>query len=156
MRKGRILNRALNDAISAMGHGDIMVLADVGYPIPETGVIKVDLALTHDVPDIYTILELICEDFIYEKCVVAKEQEAYNKPLHSKIKALIDRCEVETMPHEKFMPECQTKAKVVVRSGSLEPWGNIMLVSGIDAPTWFAKEGVITPDYYEDRANYEG
>jgi len=37
----------------------------------------------------------------------------------------------------------------------LEPWGNIVFTSGIDAPAYFAKEGVITPDYYESRASYE-
>ena len=40
------------------------------------------------------------------------------------------------------------------RSPSFEPWGNVALVSGVDAPVWFQKAGTIVPDYYANRANY--
>ena len=40
------------------------------------------------------------------------------------------------------------KAKVIVRTGAFDPWGNILLYSGVDVPAWFAKPGVVAPDYY--------
>ena len=47
------------------------------------------------------------------------------------------------------------RAKYIVRTGAFEPWGNVILRSGVDAPIWFQKPGTITPDYYSDRAGYK-
>jgi D-ribose pyranase len=40
------------------------------------------------------------------------------------------------------------KAKVIVRTGAFDPWGNILLYSGVDVPAWFSKPGIVAPDYY--------
>ena len=155
MRKGKILNGALNEAIDCMGHGDIMIIADAGLPIPQNIAKRVDLAITMDYPDVITILELVIEDFIYEKCLVAEEQKLYNPVMFNRVSSLIDRCQVETVPHAQIRESLRNKARVMVRTGSFMPWGNVVLYSGIDAPMWFKKEGVIIPEYYKERAGYK-
>lgn len=40
------------------------------------------------------------------------------------------------------------KAKAIVRTGAFDPWGNILLYSGVDVPAWFSKPGLVAPDYY--------
>lgn len=153
MRKTPILNSALNEAINMMGHTDIMIIADAGLPIPEHTAKVVDLAITKDYPDILTILGLVVGDLIYEKCVVAEEQKMYNPLMYGEVGKIISACLVETVPHTEIMDGLRNKAKVIVRTGAFMPWGNVVLYSGIDAPTWFEKEGVITPDYYQERVN---
>lgn len=156
MKKNGILNKDLMDAITGMGHGDIMMIVDAGFPIPDTGVRRIDLAIAKDYPESTKVLELILQEFIYEKCIVADEQKKYNPYLFNKIEGLIDRCPVETVLHSKIIEEYSKKARVMVRTGSFEPWGNIILYSGIDAHVWFQKDGAVTPDYYEERASYKG
>jgi D-ribose pyranase len=156
MKKGKILNRALNNAIAVMGHTDVLIVGDVGYPMPLEGAILVDLAITNDLPDLMTVIELLASDFIYERVIVAEEQKLYNPPLHKRLGDFLDRCPIETTPHTEIMGTWREKAKVIVRTGALEPWGNVVLVSGIDAPAYFAKKGVIVPDYYQNRASYNG
>ncbi|HJW84614.1 MAG TPA: RbsD/FucU domain-containing protein, partial [Anaerolineae bacterium] len=34
MKKTPLLNSALSEAIAALGHGDMLVIADAGLPIP--------------------------------------------------------------------------------------------------------------------------
>lgn len=153
MKKGKILNRAMNSAISIMGHTDVLIVADAGYNVPKDA-ICVDLAITQDLPSVMTVLKLLTTDFIYERCIVAEEQKLYNPLFHKELVEHIDRCEVETVPHTDMIGVWRDAARVVIRTGGLEPWGNIVLVSGIDAPAYFAKEGVITPDYYEQRVSY--
>lgn len=153
MKKGKILNRALNEVISLMGHTDVLMLTDAGFNIPADAICA-DLAITQDLPSVMTILELLTTDFIYERCIVAQEQKDYNPLFHQKLVKHIDRCEVETVPHTELLNEWRGKAKAFVRTGGLEPWGNIVLVSGIDAPLYFQKEGAIAPDYYQERASY--
>jgi D-ribose pyranase len=154
VKKGKILNKKLNTAISDMGHGDILIICDAGFPIPGEEQ-RIDLAITQDVPGVIQILELIISDFIYESVIVAEEQSLYN-PVHFKrVCELCRMCEVETVPHTDIIGKYRDQAKYFVRTGGLEPWGNIVLISGIDAPEYFKKEGVIVPDYYEERVRGE-
>lgn len=150
MKKNGILNSQLNNAISLSGHGDILIIADAGFPVPD-GVQKIDLAIKQDLPTNLTILDLIIRDFIYEKVVVAKEQALYNPNLFQKVENTIKSCPITTVAHEEILTQIAKQAKFIIRTGSFEPWGNIVLYSGIDAPEWFKKEGVIVPDDYKKR-----
>ncbi|MFV0528521.1 MAG: D-ribose pyranase [Lachnospiraceae bacterium] len=154
MKAYGILNKNLMTAIADMGHEDIMIIGDVGVPIAQERQ-RIDLAITQDLPSIRTILGLIMNEMIYEKVVVAEEQKKYNPVHYGQVEALSKRCKVETMPHRELFDTYLPQAKYIVRTGGFEPWGNIVLAAGIDAPKWFEKEGCIIPDYYEERANYE-
>jgi D-ribose pyranase len=154
MKKGRILNKDLNEAIAMLGHGDIVIVSDCGFPIP-TNIKRVELALEKDDPGIIKVLDLLFSDFIYEKVIVAEEQKKYNPPLFKKISKICDRCEIETVPHQDIMNNYRINAKVIIRTGAWEPWGNVVLTSGVDAADLFKKEGVITPDFWKKRASYK-
>jgi len=52
------------------------------------------------------------------------------------------------IPHEDILKQMAPLAKVIVRTGAFDPWGNILLYSGVDVPAWFSKPGVVAPDYY--------
>jgi D-ribose pyranase len=156
MRKFGILNRKLNDALSALGHGDICLITDAGYPLPygaQPGTISVDLAITQDLPDIPTILKLVNDEIIYEECYVATYQRDYNPVLFNAVTDIVKRCEVNLVAHEKIMEMGKT-AKVIIRTGNFSPFGNIVLVSGVKAPVWFTKPGVVIPDFYTERVKY--
>jgi D-ribose pyranase len=153
MKKGRILNKQLNEAIADMGHGDAIIICDAGFPIPNDGR-RIDLAIEADKPGIIEILDLVMSELIYERCIVAVEQKDYNPPHFQKVTDLSDRCKVETITHAELIATYQVKAKYFVRTGGFEPWGNVILYSGVDAPQWFKKPGTMTPDYYEARASY--
>jgi D-ribose pyranose/furanose isomerase RbsD len=156
MKKYGILNRKLNDALAALGHGDICMITDAGFPLPydaQPGTISVDLAIAQDLPDIPTVLRLVNDEIIYEECYVATFQRDYNPVLHDAVKSVVKRCDVVPIEHEKIQ-DMGTRAKVIIRTGGFSPWGNIALVSGIKAPVWFAKPDVVTPDFYKERVAY--
>ena len=155
MKRGRILNRELCDALNSMGHGDWLVITDAGFPIPEDGR-RIDLALEPGSPSVIQVLELVLSDFIYEKFVTTVEQKNFHPRLYADIAARIDRCSIEAIPHADFLAQMPPKAKYFIRSGAFEPWGNIALCSGIDAPEWFKEgKGIVVPDYYKERASYK-
>jgi ABC-type ribose transport system, auxiliary component len=153
MKKKGILNKDLMTAIMSMGHTEVMIIGDAGVPIGDDAQ-RIDVALCEDVPTIEQVLELVMNEMIYEKVVVAEEQKLYNPVHYEHVKALTDRCEVETMSHEELFATYLPKAKFIVRTGNFMPWGNVVLTAGIDAPKWFQKEGCVAPDYYEARVNY--
>ncbi len=150
MKRGKLLNAELSHAIASMGHGDLMIVCDAGFPIPSS-VWRVDLALVPDVPDLETVLSAINEAFIAEKVAYAAEMAENNAPLLATVKRIFADAEHSTLPHEKILNEMAARAKVIVRSGAFDPWGNILLYAGVDVPQWFSKPGTVVPDYYADR-----
>jgi D-ribose pyranase len=100
------------------------------------------------VPDLETVLTPIAESFIAERVAYADTLPVHNAPLLAKIKRLFADADFEAIKHEAILSEMAAKAKVIVRTGAFDPWGNILLYSGVDAPAWFSKEGVVAPDYY--------
>ena len=150
MKRNGILNLGLNQAIAAMGHGDLMIVCDAGFPIPAQ-VTRVDLAIAPDVPDLETVLTAISGDFIAEKFGYAHEMAKNNPRLKKKVDRIFAGAELVTFPHTEILTELAAKAKFIVRTGAFDPWGNIVLYSGVDVPKWFAKAGTVVPEYYASR-----
>jgi D-ribose pyranase len=150
MKRNGILNLGLNQALAAMGHGDLMIICDAGFPIPSQ-VNRVDLAIVPDVPDLETVLTAISADFIAEKFGYANELAKNNPRLKEKVDRIFADAELVTFPHAEILTELAAKAKFIVRTGAFDPWGNIILYSGVDVPKWFAKAGTVVPEYYASR-----
>jgi simple sugar transport system permease protein/D-ribose pyranase len=150
MKRSVILNSALSHAIASMGHGDIMIVCDAGFPIPNSAW-RVDLAIIQDVPDLETVLSAINQELVAEKVAYAAEMAENNPPLLAKVKRIFSDSEFFTFPHTQILSEMAYKAKVIVRTGAFDPWGNMLLYYGVDVPKWFSKPGTITPEYYADR-----
>lgn len=150
MKLGRILNKKLNTAIADMGHGEILIVCDAGMKIP-TEAQRIDLAVEQDLPTIEQVLNLLVGDFCYERVIVTEDLPVYNPDLYRKVEEICDRCPIETIPYDEFMRTLPQAAKYIVRTGSFSPYGDIALVSAIDAPKWFGKPGIKVPPVYQGR-----
>jgi simple sugar transport system permease protein/D-ribose pyranase len=146
-RNNTLLNAELAHAIAKMGHGDLMIVCDAGFPIPASAW-RIDLAVVQDVPDLETVLSAIAGNFIAEKVSYADTLPKHNAPLLKTVKQLFGDAEHSMIAHETILGEMAAKAKVIVRTGAFDPWGNILLFSGVDVPKWFDKPGVVAPAYY--------
>jgi D-ribose pyranase len=147
MKRGPILNAELNDAIARMGHGDLMIVCDAGFPIPAS-TRRVDLAVTKDIPDLATTLGLIAGDLVAEKVAFADTLPAHNPVLLETVRRLFPDADHAMLSHATILGEMAAQAKVVVRTGAFDPWGNILIWSGVDVPRWFDKPGVVAPPEY--------
>ncbi len=147
MNRGPLLNSELLHAIGKMGHGDLMIVCDAGFPIPNDAW-RVDLAITQDVPDLQTVLQAVSGSFIAEKVAYAAEMAENNPVLLKKVKRIFAGSDFFTVPHAEILGGIAKNAKVIVRTGAFDPWGNILLYSGVDVPQWFSKPGTVAPEYY--------
>lgn len=150
MKRSKLLNNELAYAIASMGHGDLMIVCDAGFPIPDDAW-RIDLALVPDVPDLETVLTAVNEDFIAEKVAYAAEMADNNPKLLEKVQRIFADADHTTFSHEEILGELASQAKVIVRTGAFDPWGNILLYSGVAVKEWFSKPGTIAPDYYADK-----
>lgn len=150
MKMGGILNAELSHVLASLGHGDGLLVVDAGYPIPRTAW-RVDLALTRNQPDLRTVLGAIAAELIVERIEVADDVTTHNAPLHRWLATTWPSAEISSRPHAEMLSVVAAGAKAIVRTGAFDPWGNVLLVSGVDVPAFFAAPGVVVPDYYRDR-----
>jgi D-ribose pyranase len=150
VQRSGILNHRLAGALAALGHGDVLLVVDAGFPIPRTAH-RIDLAVVRDLPDLRTVLSAIHRELIVERVVFASELQAGNAPLHGFLAAEFRGADFDGRPHEEMLSRVAAEAKTIVRTGAFDPWGNIGLVSGVDVPAWFGREGVLMPASYEER-----
>ncbi len=150
MKRTGILNQQLSAAIAGLGHGDLLMVVDAGFPIPR-GSERIDLAIVRDLPDLRTVLKIVHEEVIAERVVIAAEMAQNNAPLEQWLRVEFDDADFELVPHEEMLTSVAARAKAIVRTGAFDPWGNIALSSGVDVPAWFSREGVVVPDYYAAR-----
>jgi simple sugar transport system permease protein/D-ribose pyranase len=152
MNRNTLLNADLSHAIATMGHGDLMIVCDAGFPIPRDAW-RIDLALVPDVPDLETVLTAISQAFIAERVSYAAEMAENNPPLLAKVQRIFADSDHDPIPHQAILTEMAPRAKVIVRTGAFDPWGNILLYSGVDAPVWFSKPGLNVPEVYRRRVD---
>ena len=102
-------------------------------------------------PDLQTVLSAIAQEFIAEKVRIAEELKENNPPLYQQLTELFDERDFELVPQVQMLSEAPRHAKAIVRTGAFDPFGNVSLISGVDAKSWFSKEGTVVPDYYRSR-----
>jgi len=150
MKRSGILNAELAHAVASIGHGDGLLVVDAGFPIPRDAW-RIDLAISRNIPDLRTVLDVIADELIVEGIVVADDVTTHNAPLHRWLEQRWPDAPLTTVPHAEMLGTAPARAKAVVRTGAFDPWGNVLLLSGVDVPAYFSTPGVVVPDYYRDR-----
>ncbi|MEC0111294.1 D-ribose pyranase [Paenibacillus taichungensis] len=130
MKKQGILNSHISKVLSDLGHTDTIVIADAGLPVPE-GVPKIDLSLKLGTPSFQEVVELIADDMVIEKVILATEIKAGNPEAMQFITEKFgDEAIDVSISHEQFKVLTRN-AKVVIRTGEATPYANCILQSGV-------------------------
>jgi D-ribose pyranase len=127
VKRTALLNAELSHAIATLGHGDMLVIGDVGLPIPD-GPRRIDLALTPGIPAVADVLRVVLTELQVEKAVIATEAMERAQGL------LPSWCQLpvtpQTVSHDEFK-RLTERARVVVRTGECTPYANVILVAGV-------------------------
>lgn len=126
MKRRGILNADLNRYISRLGHGQFVVVADCGMPIPRNAPL-VDLAVVVGVPSFTEVLDALLEDVIFEASTCALESK----------ETIVERWIVTRGLTPEFVSHEQLKdmvagAALIVRTGEATPYANVILRCGVD------------------------
>ena len=129
MKKRGILNHELAELVALMGHGDMLVIADAGLPIPPD-VRRIDLAVTAGVPRFLNVLNTVLQELQVERAVVAREMTTRSARLYGELGKSLGATRVDEVSHEEFK-QMMRRARAVVRTGEVTPYANIILFSGV-------------------------
>ncbi|MCL5272381.1 MAG: D-ribose pyranase [Bacillota bacterium] len=130
MKKGGILNPALNKLIAETGHTDYVVVTDAGLPIPETVNTRIDFALKPGIPKFLEVLDTVLTELVVEKIILAEEVKSISPEMNEEILKRFPKIPIEHVPHIEFKQKTK-EARGLVRSGEFTPYANVILVAGV-------------------------
>ena len=129
MKETGIINRHIAAAISEQGHGDLLLVTDAGFAIPQN-VKVIDISLSENKPTVMDLLEELNKFFSVEKMYLSNETRQINPSHFEKVtEAFGDQVEIETLPHHE-LKELSRTVKAAIRTGDFTAYGNVILVSG--------------------------
>ncbi len=129
MKKTGIINAPISAVIAALGHMDMLSIADAGLPIPQE-VQRIDLALTQGIPGFLDTLRVVLSEMKVEKVIIAEEMKEISPDMLNEIQGLIGDIPVDFVPHPDFK-ELTKSSRAIIRTGEYTPYANIILVSGV-------------------------
>ena len=146
MKTSGILHNDLARAVARMGHGDMLVVADRGFPFPRHEYTEcIDLSIGRGIPQVVDVLKTILEELEIEEVIIADETKTVSPDTYKAFKDVITPIKnkgndiVETnIPHPEFKDMVlnggleRKEVKVFVKCGEFTPYANIILVSGVD------------------------
>lgn len=130
LKKNKIMNSALISQIASIGHTQLFVIGDVGLPVPK-GVKVIDLSLISGIPSFMDVLKAVDSELVYEKVILASEIKSKNRKLLDGIFDVVSTVDIDFISHDEFKTLTK-EAEVIVRTGEMSPFANIILVAGVN------------------------
>ena len=146
MKKNGIYNAKLSEVVGKMGHGDIILIGDVGCPFPRHDMTTcIDLAVTDGVPKVTDVVKAVLEELVIEGYIVSEETKQVSPEKYQEFKNILDleknkgnAMNEETIPHMEMKNLWLNgslegkEVKAFVRTGERCRYCYIALVAGVD------------------------
>lgn len=146
MKRKGIYNTELSHIVAKMGHGDMILIGDVGCPFPRHELTTcIDLAVTENIPVVNDILRVVLEELEIEEYIVSEETKQVSPDTYKQFKNTIDSFDNKgNALVEKVIPHVEMKdlwlngasrgeeVKAFVRTGERTPYSYIILVAGVN------------------------
>ncbi|MGQ5523048.1 D-ribose pyranase [Chitinimonas sp. PSY-7] len=129
MKKTQLLHPELSDVIARMGHGEMLVIADAGLPIPD-GPRRIDLAVTPGLPSFDAVLAAVLSELQVECAVLASDLHVCNPAVAQQLAIRLEGVEQRSISHEQFKA-MTSSARAIVRTGECSPYANVILRAGV-------------------------
>ena len=128
MKRGGILNPAINHLLASTGHTDYFTICDRGFPIPASQD-RIDLALADDLPRVLDVIRLIDAEFVIDRIILAEEAESFSPSFINELHAIRSGLRIETVPHLE-LKRLSSRGRATIRTGDTTPYANILVISG--------------------------
>lgn len=127
MRRAGLWHPRLIEVLTAAGHGDLVVVADSGLPVPR-GVETIDLLWRPDEPAFLPVLRAVLDECVVEHATLATELT--DTTVREGVASALDAIPVSHVSHDE-LKAMSAHARVVVRTGSTTPYSNAVLRCGV-------------------------
>jgi D-ribose pyranase len=128
VRRDGLWHPRLLSILSTAGHGDVVVIADAGLPVPR-GVEIVDLLWRRGEPPLLPVVEVVMRECPVEQATIATELA--DRVLRDHLDRLFEGVPVDEVAHDR-LKELTRDAIAVVRTGADIPYANVVLRCGVE------------------------
>ena len=91
MKKSGIYNAELAKAVAKMGHGDIILIGDVGCPFPRHDqTTSIDLAVCEGVPKVTDVIKAVLKELVIESYIVTDETKSVSPQVYKEFRTILD------------------------------------------------------------------
>ncbi len=127
MRSSGLWHPRLAQVIVALGHGDQLVVADPGLPVP-AGVETIDLVWSRGEPGLLPVVRAILAELVVEHATIATELA--DEKLVRDLRDDLGDIPLARVSHED-LKAVSRGARAIVRTGEDTPYANIVLRAGV-------------------------
>lgn len=130
-RTSSLLNGRLAAVVTTLRHGEAIVVADAGLPVPP-GTETLDLAIVAGLPSTIQVVSALRDNLVLLEVRIASEMSAVNQALRRELLDLFAGTElIREVGHVEGIESQLGSARLVVQTGEVSPYGNVVLVGGL-------------------------
>jgi D-ribose pyranase len=127
MRTDGLWHPRLLSILTAAGHGDAIVVADAGLPVP-VGIETVDLLWQRGEPAFLPVLRAVLAECVVEHALAA--HEVAGQPVHDGLRSALAGIPLTYVSHLE-LKQHTAAARVIIRTGEATPYANAVLRCGV-------------------------
>jgi L-fucose mutarotase len=133
MLKTACINPEIVKILSLCGHGDKILIADGNYPLDSKSgsAAKVYLGLTHGVPDVSQVLDVLRQAVNIEKAEVMAPEGA-EPEIFGDFRKILEGQELNKLERYDFYNACcQSDVRLAISTGEKRTFANILLTINV-------------------------
>lgn len=134
MLTGKCINPEIMKAVSLLGHGDRILIADGNYPlVSKTGEAKkLWLGLRPGLPTVTEVLDVLQSVINVEAATVMQPESGDEPEVFEEFRQMLKGVELEALGRFDFYDECEKPSLcVAISTGENRTYSNILLTVGV-------------------------
>ena len=133
MNKGKCINPCILAAVSRLGHGDKILIADGNYPLnSKTGdAEKIWVSLSPGIPTVTDVLDALLSIINVEAAAVMQPSEGPEPEIFKEFEEMLPEMELQKLGRYEFYSECTEKPlSLAIATGEKRTFANLLLTVG--------------------------
>ena len=133
MNKGKCINPCILAAVSRLGHGDRILIADGNYPLgTKTGdAEKIWVSLSPGIPTVTDVLDALLSTINVEEAAVMQPSEGPEPEIFKEFESRLPEQELRKLGRYEFYNECTSQPlSLAIATGEKRTFANLLLTVG--------------------------
>lgn len=133
MNKGKCINPCILAAVSRLGHGDRILIADGNYPLASktAGAEKIWVSLSPGLPTVTDVLDALQSVINVEAAAVMQPADGPDPEIFAEFTRMLDGMPLERLGRFEFYDECaKPSLRLAIATGEKRTFANILLTVG--------------------------
>ena len=133
MNKGKCINPCILAAVSRLGHGDKILIADGNNPLAtKTGnAEKIWVSFSPGIPTVTDVLDALQAIINVEAAAVMQPSEGPEPEIFKEFEAMLPEMELQKLGRYEFYSECTEKPlSLAIATGEKRTFANLLLTVG--------------------------